>query len=249
MRTRLVSAGLSGLMLIVAGGAAASHAAEFTISADPLDYEAQDVGATSNGVSGSLRVGSRTLNTSATPTAVSAVLPFALPEIPAGEEIATAQLSVLTLAATSNLPVANADLYGMGFNAAPLEQDVVYFAGGDDTTAGVTKLEDDFLIPADATVSERFLSADIGDYIQSLYTAGAAAGDFAVLRLSYDQSVNLDVHNRYLFRSRQATSASDNPLEQHPYLIITTAPTVPEPGALATALVGGAALLARRRRR
>ena len=246
MRTRFVFAGLSGLVLIAAG-AATSHAAEFTISADPLDYETQDVGAVSNGVSGSLRIGSRTL-TSGTPTATSAVLPFALPQIPEGEEIATAQLSILTAAQTSNLPVANADLYGMGFNAAPLEQDVAYYAGPNDTSAGVEKLEDDFLVPADGAVSARFLSVDIGAYVESLYADGAVAGDFAVFRLSYDQPVNLDAHNRYLFRSRQATSTSDNPLEQHPYLIITTQ-AIPEPGTLATALLAGAGLLVRRRRR
>jgi hypothetical protein len=229
---------------------AAVRASVITIGADTGDYEALSDGNTSNGVSGALRIGSRTLNSSATPTAATAILPFALPAIPAGEEISSVTLSILTKNQTSNLPVANADLYGIGLDAGPTvdPNGANYFAGSNDAAAGVVKLQDDFLVPADASAPDtRHESGDLTAYVQSLYDAGAVAGDFALLRLSYDQAVNLDAHNRYLFWSRQATSTSENTSDRWPLLVINTV-AVPEPatpGLLATA---GLALLARRRR-
>jgi hypothetical protein len=230
---------------------ATSRASTITVPADLGDYEALSNNTTSNGVSGALRIGTRTLNGSAAPTASTAILPFALPSIPAGEEISSVTLSILTKNQTSNLPVANADLYGLGVDAGPaVDADGShYFAGADDTTAGVVKLQNDFLVPADASAADtRHESNDLGAYIQSLYAAGAAAGDFALLRLSYDQAVNLDAHNRYLFWSRQATSTTENTSDRFPLLVINTV-AVPEPATSGLLATAGLALLARRRRR
>jgi hypothetical protein len=91
------------------------------------------------------------------------------------------------------------------------------------------------------------VSTDLSAYIQSLYDAGAVAGDFALLRLSYDQPVNLDAHNRYLFWSRQATSSSENPSDRWPLLVINTV-AVPEPATSGLLATVAGALLRRRRR-
>jgi hypothetical protein len=238
-------------LTLVVSSTAALRAAEITIAADTGDYEALTNGTTSNGVSGALRVGSRTLNTSATPTAATPLLPFALPAIPAGEEISTVTLSILTKNQTSNLPVANADLYGVGVDAGPTVDPLgsYYFAGADDSASGIVKLQDDFLVPADASAADtRHVSVDLSDYVKSLYAAGAAAGDFALLRLSYDQPVNLDAHNRYLVWSRQATSSSENPSDLWPLLVINTV-AVPEPATSGVFATVGMLLLGRRRRR
>ena len=234
--------------------ASAAQAAIFSIPAVLEDYEAHrqaDTGAlaVSNGVSGSLRVGSRTLG--ATGTVSTPIFPFALPEIPAGEEIVSATFSVVTNSQTANLPVANADLYGLPFDAAPVDQLTSrYFTGSNDTTAGVNKLEDDFLVPSDVSGTKtRYTSVDISSYIASLYTSGAVSGDLAILRLSYDtDAISLVAHNRFEVRSRQASSAAENPEAEWPLLVITTAAAVPEPATFSALAIGSLGLLARRRR-
>ena len=243
----------AGLTILAAVAAASlvtgtAGAAVFVVPADSGDFESLSDGTTSNGVSGALRVGSRTLNSSATPTAANPIFPFALPALGPGETVLAATLSVLTKTQTSNLPVANADLYGLPHDPAPLDPTgSYYFAGPDDTTAGVTKLQDNYLVPADGAAADtRKVSVDISAYIQSLYDAGAQPGDFALLRMSYDQPVNLDAHNRYLVWSKQATGTTDNPPERWPLLEITT---IPEPATFGI-LAAGASLgaFARRRR-
>ena len=228
----------------------AAQAATYSIGAALEDYEAHrqvDTGAfgVSNGASGYLRIGTRTLGTSG--TAASALFPFALPELAPGEVITSATLSVLSEAMTGNFPVANVDLYGLPLDPAPVTQDGSwYFSGANDSTVGVTKLQDNFLVPSDMTGTRtRYVSTDISGYINSLYGAGAAAGDFATIRLSYDQEVDTTAHNRYQIRSRQASSTVENSEDQWPLLIITTE-VIPEPGVAMVGLIGMMALLRRR---
>jgi hypothetical protein len=213
-----------------------TSAATYTIGAALEDYEAYrqvDTGnyAISNGASGYLRIGSRT--TGASGTAASAIFPFALPALGPDEIITGATLSVMSEVMSANFPVANIDLYGLPLDPAPVTQaGEWYYSGPQDPTPGVTKLQDNFLLPSDMNDTRtRFVSTDISSYIQSLYAAGAVEGDFATLRLSYDQVENLASHNRYQIRSRQASASVENPEEQWPLLIITTE-VIPEPGAL-----------------
>jgi hypothetical protein len=251
--------------LATAAIAVSARATDFSIGGDFNSYETLDtydatnpggdnVGdATSTGVSGAMRVGSRTVNSSTGfGTASSPIFAFALPAIPAGEAISTATLSIMTKNQTSNLPPAgvNADLYGLPYNAAPLDSDVTrYYAGGNDTSTGVQKLQDNFLVPADAAAADaRHVSVDISAWLQAQYDAGAVAGDFAILRFSYDQVPDLHAHNRYLIWQRRATSTTENDASVWPYLNMTTE-AVPEPALLGLFAFSGCALLGRRRPR
>lgn len=234
-------------------------AAVIQIQSDIADYEAHRTqpsgpNAVSNGTVGDNRIGART-----TTTWAASILPFALPSIPSGEQIVAATLNVTFKGENSTLRPetgdGNIDVYGLPFDAAPLVQDPNRWYGGpNDGTAGVSKLQDDWVTvatnPAD-TVNTLFTSVDISNWLTSLYTGGAVAGDFAILRLSYDANA-LDGNNRY----RIVTSGGDagtidaSPhtiAEGAPFLSITTAP-IPEPTTVSLLCLAALALAAVRRR-
>jgi hypothetical protein len=240
-----------------------ARATDFSIGGDFNSYETLDTYDASNpngdntgdaisaGVSGAMRVGSRTVSSSTGfGTAASPIFAFELPALPAGEAVSSATLSIMTKTQTSNLPASgvNADLYGLPYDAAALDQDPTrYYAGGNDTTSGVELLQDNFLVPADAAAADaRHVSVDISAWLQAQYDAGAVAGDFAILRFSYDQVPDLHAHNRYLIWQRRASSTTENDSSVWPYLNITTE-AVPEPASLGLFAFGGCTLLARRR--
>jgi hypothetical protein len=227
-----------------------ASAAVFQIRSDAADYEANSTGITSTGVSGDLRIGTIVISPNARIT--SAILPFQLPALPAGEVVTGATLDVLTstdtVTNTLRRPTAseNGDLYGLPFDATPVDVTAArYFSGPNDTTVGVTKLQDNYLVAAHANTAQRVISVDISAYLNSLYAAGAQAGDFAILRISYDpETVDTTILNRYRFRA-QGTSTTANPEADQPLLTITTG-VVPEPST-AGVLLGVAALALFRR--
>jgi PEP-CTERM motif len=205
-----------------------------------------------------LRIGT-TVASATAPRLASAMLPFQLPAIPAGQQTTSATLTLLVVGqATANQPRANqnVDLYGLPFDTANPSFSITnarFFSGANDTTAGVTKLQDDFITPATPGVSQTstttytpLTSLDVTLYLTSLYDGGAVPGNYAVFRLS-DDNPDGSVLQRYRIRSAGGTAAA-NPDAEKPFLTITTSP-VPEPGSIALAGLTVAGLAARRLRR
>jgi hypothetical protein len=241
--------GLMAFALPLLGSVAMAGAAVYgPIYADPLDYEARSDNAVSNGSSGKFRVGTRT--TGASGTSVSVVFSFALPALGAGETVSNATVTVNLPAQTTNLPATgtNVDVYGLPLDPAPVTQNpAYYFSGPSDGTAGVTKLQDDFLVNADVTASgSQHVTVNLSSYINALYsTGGFAPGDFATIRFSYDQPVNTTAHNRYEIWGREAATGTDNPQNVQPFLSLTT--VVPEPASVALICLSVGGLVRRRR--
>ena len=257
MRTHIKRGAALAVLAVAAVGLTSNHAsaAVFNIRTDAADYEANSTGVTSTGVSGDLRIGTIVIAGASAARITSGILPFQLPAIPAGEVVTGATLDVLTVTdtvtATLRRPTAseNGDLYGLPFDATPVDVTAArYFSGPNDTTAGVTKLQDNYLVSAHANAAQHVVSVDISAYLNSLYAAGAQPGDFAILRISYDADpVDTAILNRYRFRA-WGTTTTANPDADQPLLTITTG-VVPEPSSAAAAVFGVASLTLARRRR
>lgn len=253
VKSLVLAATASGMLVTGA------NAAEYTVQSDIADYEPYfnidtTAEALSNGTGGDVRVGSRTSTTRS-----SAVFGFALPTLTTGETISGATLTVTVEGEDNRSPLAgaNLDLYGLPFDPGSFDQIASrQYQGPNDTTVGVTKLQDNYITSEEAPGGDLLTtyteaSMDISAYLNSLYADGATGGDFAVLRLSQDvvaPSGNID-------RFRIVSSGGDGSTvdsaphtieEGAPFLSITTT-VIPEPTSLAAVGLGGLGLLRRRR--
>jgi hypothetical protein len=264
---RAITFGLTVLALGISANAA-------QIESDIADYEAiltpsSSAVSTSNGTGGDLRVGARTSSTLS-----SAVFGFALPALGAGDTISSATLTITGEGENNRVPLAGAhiDLYGLGFSHGTtyaslgdglqhLDQDGNrQYQGPDDMTVGVTKLQDDLVSSTDVPIVATGgpltpyskTSIDISSYLNSLYSQGAQAGDFAVLRLSQDVVAAAGSVDRFRFVSAGGDGFTiDSGIHDitagAPYLDVSIS-SVPEPTTLALLGLGALGVIRRRAR-
>src|SRR5690606_10991041 len=94
-----------------------------------------------------------------------------------------------------------------------------WYAGPDDLSEGVRKLQDDYLLSGDNVTTGRIGTSidgneEIAIFLQSLYENGAQAGDYAVIRLTYDIDRNPNTGNtqRFLFQSASTGERENDPI-------------------------------------
>ncbi len=144
---------------------------------------------------------------------------FRLPELGDGEWIDYAELSLVRMDPARATGSGNVDVYGFGFAPATTLSADWWYAGPDDETEGVVKLQDNFLISGDTTTSGRIAMSVAGQmsltqFLQTLYANGAQAGDYAIVRLSYDSDENPNSGGvrRYAFQGAGASPGANDPI-------------------------------------
>ncbi|MCI2229830.1 T9SS type A sorting domain-containing protein [Polaribacter sp. MSW13] len=149
----------------------------------------------------SLKVGASAAN--GDPYTTSAIIPFKLPNRPAGKLVTAANLKVHVNYGRQWI-TSNVDLYGLKYNAASTIDPADHFdAAYPDTTTDVTPIEDDYFaknVTAGSLDTARFEETNAsGDaalvaYINAQYDAGAVAGDYIFLRLNVDNPATTGAH-------------------------------------------------------
>ena len=147
----------------------------------------------------------------------SVVIPFRLPEIPAGKKLVSASLKVYVNFGREWTNT-NLDLYGLPFRTLPAISTDDYYSGsfglGNGTDTGIA---DDFIsknVALGLVDSPRWeetsgaVNTNLGNYIDAQYSAGAVAGDWVFIRFSVD---NVSMTTSQFFGISDATM--DNPPE------------------------------------
>ena len=178
----------------------------------------------------------------------SVVLAFQLPSLGnVSNPFSTATLGI-TFFGKDGTPTGDVDLYGLGVRGASAVLGSDYFSGALDGSAGVTLLENNIMTPSTPAVAadsaNNVFSTDLAGYLNTAYAGGADAGQYVLLRLSYDQSgINSDTC--YHIESNPGSGTPND----YPQINYTLTPA-PEPSAMALCGLGGlcmAVMVVRRR--
>lgn len=181
-------------------------------------------------------------------------LAFYLPTLAPGETFSTFTICVNQYSMWDN--TTKIDLYGLGTSATQSPSSIPYYAGLNDTATAVTKLQSAYLTNAssDFTLATWTSSANIANYVNSLYSDGVPTQNFLMLRMSaQDEAAGLLSIGSFSMSYGADTDA--NPVSG----VFTGAPkdwpqnyasynVVPEPATWAL-LAGGAGMLVMFRRR
>jgi chitodextrinase len=114
------------------------------------------------------------------------VFVFVLPTLAAGEVITDADLS-FNLESIANTPNGNADLYGLPYQTSLSIGSSQYYDGTFDGDAGAEGIEGAILTPSSTSGAISTSStgdANLVDYLNAQYDAGAEGGDYVLIRLN-----------------------------------------------------------------
>lgn len=205
--------------------ASSASAASLTIYSDYYDSQlAEDGGKPFIGNS-TIRVGDSGIDTCA-------IYLFELPELDLGQPIVSASFSLGLIGRAVNTTF-DIDLYGIGYRSTAEVLATDFYEGAFDEDLDAVGLQKSLLtttttvgtiVQTDATGT-----ANLTQFLNDLYSAGAVAGDYAVLRLSND------VDNAGNYRYYEVPAGNYGDTSFRPTITI-----VPEPSTTA-ALFGAAA--------
>lgn len=169
------------------------------------------------------------------------VLVFQLPTLPAGEQFASASASINIHDDIINSSM-GIDLYGLPARAAPDVLATDYYQGsGYDPNA--TLIQSNFLTASTVLGIQPFSDASqaaLLSYLNAQYADGAGAGQYVFLRFSPNADT-ISGWTSWTVLSEDAGGADEKPSLSY------TAGPVPEPATLSLLVLGGLAVLRRRR--
>lgn len=182
--------------------------------------------------------------TSANSAIATAIIPFVLPTLNAGESFADATFSIGQSSASN---AQQFDLYGLGSRATSAVVPSDYYRGltGGDTT-DATLIQGAFVSTSDTfaaggiTTTNAAGNLNLAAWLNSQYAMGAGAGQTVFLRMNVTETYST-ANTRLSPHAVESATASLRP--QITYAV------VPEPASLTLALLGLTGALARRRSR
>jgi len=205
MQMRSVMVMLAATAMVFAGTESAAAAVYQTENAPGGGLIRADENEPTTTVTGGNPAGERRVGTSADPDdTLNSVYFFELPEYDEFNDLVSGDPNLsqfsFVFAEQDGAPNFNVDAYGLGYTASDTMSTDWFFEGASDTTArsaigtgttgNVVKLSDEVVAPGDPTGRKTVNGMTLRNYLASLYDDGAAAGDFAVIRLNADQDSN-----------------------------------------------------------
>lgn len=242
---------------LVGAMAGPAFGASFAIGSDAadgslhIDPDGSPVAAFTDAAATQTRVGISGSGGNSTRTKNNAVFFFELPAIVPGS-LSSADLAFFYIdEGGSSVLNFNLDIWGLGFVVNPVLDTAWLLAANSDAGAGLgianrVKIQDNVLTPSttDPGGTPVQVSTNAGGdanllgFVQSLYAAGAVAGNFAVLRLNHDANRNPNATGTpgYIVGFSEHDAGA-------PILTLTTAAAVPEPSSLVLLGLGAVGLV------
>lgn len=175
----------------------------YVITGNGADVALKDTGGQDWNGNTAIRVG----GTSGSDDAA-AMLIFELPTLASGESVTSATLSV-ELLQIANTPNGSADLYGLPYQSTTSINSSQYYEGAYGGDSNATGLQDNFITTASAigTITTNGTgSANLVDYLNAQYAAGANGGDYVIIRINSDV-INESSYSYYNIATANNTTA------------------------------------------
>ncbi|MEO9968177.1 MAG: putative Ig domain-containing protein [Reichenbachiella sp.] len=145
-----------------------------------------------------------------------AIIPFQLPVLAAGEQIASASFTTYLVGKSGNLSD-EVDLYAVPYQASSAVVGTDYFGGAYGSDAGATAIQQSFFTTSSSTGSTSTNAAAntaLATFLNAQYANGATGGEYVFIRLNMDSNSGSQ-YNYWDIASQNGTTSS-----QRPYLTI-----------------------------
>ncbi|MDW3211999.1 MAG: putative Ig domain-containing protein [Reichenbachiella sp.] len=145
-----------------------------------------------------------------------AIIPFQLPVLAPGEQIATASFTTYLVGKSGNLSD-EVDVYAVPYQASSAVSGTDYFGGTYGSDAGATAIQQAFFTTSSSTGStttDAAANTALATFLNAQYANGAVGGEYIFIRLNMNGNAGSQ-YNYWDIASQNATTSS-----QRPYLTI-----------------------------